>query len=200
MPMPNKTTTDNNYRYNFQGQEKDPETGMEAFELRLWDGRLGRWLTVDPYHEFHSPYVGMGNNPMNLIDPDGGSTDGVDNKYKGVWNEKTKQYDYKYVDNTGGEFYDIVNYEGGEFNGLSQIIVNPYIKQTLVEGFLGIGGEDIYFLDPQVKRFGIGDWRYNFKGSGMITPGHFEEFIPIERGLVLLKNASKFKFAFWSGK
>lgn len=48
---------------------------MEAFELRLWDGRLGRWLTVDPYHEFHSPYVGMGNNPISLIDPDGGSTD-----------------------------------------------------------------------------------------------------------------------------
>ena len=71
-PMPNKHTTDGNYRYAFQGQEKDNETGLEAFELRLWDGRLGRWLTVDPYHEFHSPYVGMGNNPINLIDPEGG--------------------------------------------------------------------------------------------------------------------------------
>jgi RHS repeat-associated protein len=75
MPMPNRHTTDNNYRYAFQGQEKDPETDMEAFELRLWDGRIGRWLTVDPYHEFFSPYVGMGNNPINLIDPDGGMTD-----------------------------------------------------------------------------------------------------------------------------
>ena len=36
---------------------------MEAFELRLWDGRLGRWLTVDPMGEFDSPYLGMGNNP-----------------------------------------------------------------------------------------------------------------------------------------
>jgi RHS repeat-associated protein len=78
MPMPNKHTTDNNYRYAFQGQEKDGETGMEAFELRLWDGRIGRWLTVDPYHEFFSPYVGMGNNPISLIDPDGGSTGGGD--------------------------------------------------------------------------------------------------------------------------
>jgi uncharacterized protein (TIGR02594 family) len=48
---------------------------MEAFELRLWDGRIGRWFTIDPYHEFFSPYVGMGNNPINLIDPDGGSTE-----------------------------------------------------------------------------------------------------------------------------
>ncbi len=38
-PMPNKHTTDGNYRYAFQGQEKDGETGMEAFELRLWDVR-----------------------------------------------------------------------------------------------------------------------------------------------------------------
>jgi RHS repeat-associated protein len=78
MPMPNRHTTDNNYRYAFQGQEKDNETGMEAFELRLWDGRIGRWLTVDPYHEFFSPYVGMGNNPISLIDPDGGSTTPTD--------------------------------------------------------------------------------------------------------------------------
>ena len=58
---------------------------MEAFELRLWDGRLGRWLTVDPYGEFHSPYVGMGNNPVNLTDPDGGSTSGPGDPPKGFF-------------------------------------------------------------------------------------------------------------------
>ena len=65
-----------NYRYAFQGQQLDNETGMEAFELRLWDGRIGRWLSPDPYGEFHSPYLGMGNNPISLIDPDGGKTTG----------------------------------------------------------------------------------------------------------------------------
>jgi|GEM_PF-2275697 hypothetical protein len=47
---------------------------MEAFQLRLWDGRIGRWLSPDPYGEFHSPYLGMGNNPVSTIDPDGGCT------------------------------------------------------------------------------------------------------------------------------
>jgi RHS repeat-associated protein len=56
-----------NYRYAFQGQEKDSETGMEAFQLRLWDGRIGRWLTPDPYRQYHSPYLGMGNNPINGV-------------------------------------------------------------------------------------------------------------------------------------
>ncbi|MEN2401787.1 RHS repeat-associated core domain-containing protein [Flavobacterium sp. MC2016-06] len=61
-----------NYRYAFQGQELDKETGMEAFQLRLWDGRLGRWLSTDPNGQYNSPYLGMGNNPISRIDPDGG--------------------------------------------------------------------------------------------------------------------------------
>jgi len=69
--MPNRNI-EGNYRYKFQGQEKDPETGKEAFQLRLWDGRIGRWLTTDPYGQYSSPYLGMGNDPINGIDPDGG--------------------------------------------------------------------------------------------------------------------------------
>ncbi len=61
------------YRYAYQGQEKDPETGMEAFELRLWDGRIGRWLNPDPKGQYASPYLGMGNNPISRTDPDGGA-------------------------------------------------------------------------------------------------------------------------------
>ena len=60
------------YKYAFQGQELDGETGMEAFQLRLWDGRIGRWLSPDPYGQHFSPYAGMGNNPVSHIDPDGG--------------------------------------------------------------------------------------------------------------------------------
>jgi hypothetical protein len=45
---------------------------MEAFQLRLWDGRIGRWLSPDPYGQNYSPYMGMGNNPIGMIDPDGG--------------------------------------------------------------------------------------------------------------------------------
>lgn len=81
--MPNRQIINGEpYRYAYQGQEKDPETGKEAFQLRLWDARIGRWLTTDPKREFSSPYLGMGNNPMNKIDPDGGSTEGPQDKWK----------------------------------------------------------------------------------------------------------------------
>nr|WP_197718721.1 RHS repeat-associated core domain-containing protein [Pedobacter schmidteae] len=67
----------NDYRYGYQGQyaEVDKETGWNSFELRMYDPAIGRWMNVDPYAEFHSPYVGMGNNPVALTDPDGGETD-----------------------------------------------------------------------------------------------------------------------------
>ena len=70
-PMPNRHIQ-GDYRYAYQGQEKATEPEMEAFELRLWDGRIGRWLTTDPAGEFFSPYLGMGNRPTVGIDPDGG--------------------------------------------------------------------------------------------------------------------------------
>lgn len=72
MPMPAKTF--NTYRFDYQGAfaEKDAETGFNNFELRMWDGRSGRWNTTDAYMQFHSPYLGMGNNPIRYVDPDGG--------------------------------------------------------------------------------------------------------------------------------
>lgn len=71
MPMPNRHVNDG-YRYAYQGQEKDSETNMEAFQLRQWDSRIGRWQTVDPMGQHYSPYKGMGNNPISRWDPDGG--------------------------------------------------------------------------------------------------------------------------------
>lgn len=70
MPMPGRNV-EGNYRYKFQGQEKDLETGMEAFEARLWDARIGRWIAPDPSGQYYSPYLSVGNNPINTIDPDG---------------------------------------------------------------------------------------------------------------------------------
>ncbi len=60
------------YRYGYQGQEVDDETGKPAFQLRLYDPRINRWLAPDPYKQFSSPYLAMANNPVNVIDPDGG--------------------------------------------------------------------------------------------------------------------------------
>ena len=69
------------YNHKYQGQftEHEEEVNWEAFELRNWDGRLARWTTTDPYGQYWSPYLGMGNNPMNGVDPDGGFNGWVTN-------------------------------------------------------------------------------------------------------------------------
>ncbi len=68
---------ENPYRFGYQGQfaEKDDETGLNSFELRMYDPLVGKWLSTDPFGEFWSPYLAMGNNP-GLFDPTGGMTAG----------------------------------------------------------------------------------------------------------------------------
>ncbi|MBI3218340.1 MAG: hypothetical protein HYZ44_02405 [Bacteroidetes bacterium] len=68
-------TLSQKYRYGYQGKyaERDEETGWNHFELREYDPVIGRWLQYDPKGQFYSPYVGMGNDPINGVDPDGGS-------------------------------------------------------------------------------------------------------------------------------
>lgn len=93
--LPNRNSL--NYRYAFQGQELDKETGMEAFQLRLWDGRLGRWLSPDPMGQYSSPYLGMGNNPVSRIDPDGGLD--IEPSRKAYYEGES------YFDNSDGTYY-----------------------------------------------------------------------------------------------
>jgi RHS repeat-associated protein len=61
-------------RYGYQGNfsEEDEESGYNEFALRMYDPQLGRWISADPYDEFASPYIGMGNDPVNNVDPNGG--------------------------------------------------------------------------------------------------------------------------------
>ena len=39
----------------------------------MFDPIVGRWLSPDPMRQYASPYLAMGNNPVNRVDPDGGS-------------------------------------------------------------------------------------------------------------------------------
>ncbi len=59
----------NDFRY--QGKEYDKDLQWYDFHARQYDPYLGRFLAADPLMQFSSPYNGMGNNPINLIDPTG---------------------------------------------------------------------------------------------------------------------------------
>jgi RHS repeat-associated protein len=81
MPMPGRQFVNGKpYRYGYQGEfaETDEETGKPAFQLRLYDPRINRWLSPDPMRQYHSPYMAMDNRPNMSVDPTGGCTVGKD--------------------------------------------------------------------------------------------------------------------------
>jgi len=66
------------YRYGFNGMLKDNEIKGKGnsydFGARLYDSRLGRWLSLDDLAQkkpYLSPYQAMRNNPLIYNDPDG---------------------------------------------------------------------------------------------------------------------------------
>lgn len=78
VPKLGKVVTPNDYRYGFNGMEKDDELKGEGnsydFGSRLYDPRVGRWFSPDPM-EFKfpdmSPYAYANNNPVYFVDKDG---------------------------------------------------------------------------------------------------------------------------------
>jgi RHS repeat-associated protein len=62
----------NNYLYQGAYSELDEDVGWNDFELRNYDAQIGRWVQQDPYQQYASPYVGMGNDPIKNTDPSGG--------------------------------------------------------------------------------------------------------------------------------
>jgi len=139
-----KTTSKNvlsSYRYSFQGQEKDAETGKVAFELRLYDPRINRWLTTDPYRQYNSPYMAMGNNPISQIDPDGGKADDwykdsdgnytYDSRVNSQADLATYGLDGTYV---GDTFYDFNALQSGDAFGNLFDLTNGSLVTSFLDG------------------------------------------------------------------
>ena len=77
MLQPNRSfSSGNSYRYGFGGKEMDKDIATDNYDFgaRIYDGRIGRWLSVDPLQKKYpnlSPYNFVANNPLLFIDPDG---------------------------------------------------------------------------------------------------------------------------------
>jgi len=85
MPGRNGEISGGDYRYSFNGMEKDDEVSGEGNSytttFRQYDPRLGRWKSLDPLMAKYpgmSPYVAFNNNPIYFIDPLGLESHGGD--------------------------------------------------------------------------------------------------------------------------
>ncbi len=75
MQMPGrKFVSSSEYRFGFNGKENDVESGTQDYGMRIYDGRIGKFLSIDPLHKnfpWWSPYHFAGNTPIQAIDLDG---------------------------------------------------------------------------------------------------------------------------------
>jgi len=134
------------YRFEFGGHEKDDEVKGQGnsldFGARIYDSRLGRWLSTDPLQEKYiglSPFNFCANNPILYLDEDGMKFDLSElsdkslNEYKSVIgdllnNSSIFRYIYNYLDKSpntivvnhdpnfpfGGTFAAVEGKEGGK--------------------------------------------------------------------------------------
>jgi RHS repeat-associated protein len=71
-----KAYNSQNYRYGFNGKEKDEDIteGDYDFEARIYDSRVARFLSIDPaYTQYPNigTYTAFGDNPIYFVDPEG---------------------------------------------------------------------------------------------------------------------------------
>ena len=154
-PLPGLSYTVGNrrYRYGYQGQyaEHDTLTGFESFELRLYNSRIGRWMSYDPEGQFSSPYLGMGNNPVSGVDPNGGQVSPLAAMAIGAG-----------VGAIAGGFYSKAN--GGDFG--SGAVAGAAVG-ALAGGFAWAALKDVNFS-------AIGDKLHNIVGYGAGSTIHFD--------------------------
>jgi RHS repeat-associated protein len=79
MLVPNRNGNTKEYRYGFNGMQKDDEIkggqgNSYDFGARMLDPRIGRWFATDPKESKfpnESPFIFVTNNPIVALDPDG---------------------------------------------------------------------------------------------------------------------------------
>ncbi|WP_341840864.1 RHS repeat-associated core domain-containing protein [Chitinophaga caseinilytica] len=78
MIIPGRSFETDGYRFGFNGKENDNEVkgvgGQQDYGLRIYDPRVGRFLSLDPLmhkYPYFSPFQFAGNSPIKFIDLDG---------------------------------------------------------------------------------------------------------------------------------
>jgi len=112
--------SDNENKYLYQGKEYQDDlvdnngttSGGDIylnwydFNARYFDPQLGRWHVPDPVNQYPSSYVGMGNNPISMTDPDG---------LKAIWS----QWEFF---RRGRTFSDDPDGHGGRLGSVSELV------------------------------------------------------------------------------
>ncbi|HTN45535.1 MAG TPA: RHS repeat-associated core domain-containing protein [Flavipsychrobacter sp.] len=127
-------------QYKHQSKLLQEELGMQLYDFhaRQYDPQIGRFWSVDPLDEFASGYIGMGNNPANLIDPSGMQT--RVGQSAGQLGGGANWEDYSYLDGVGSPGRDVFHYmdrasgNGGSGRGSGYFETGYTVAEALAMG------------------------------------------------------------------
>jgi RHS repeat-associated protein len=150
--MPGRSFNSSEYRYGFNGMEKDDEVKGEGnsytTHFRQYDPRLNRFLSFDPVFKPHeSPYALNGNNPIWLIDPLGSDSIFYNQDGNEIEDMRiTSEDDFFFLKHDDGN----IGYNGGTFyQGLSK------------ESFFGDRGDGEKLFTDVDERFNQNhEWKF----------------------------------------
>jgi RHS repeat-associated protein len=158
MAMPNRGYfVENPYRYGFNGKETDNETGTQDYGMRIYDPKVGRFLSVDPLQKqypWYTPYQFAGNTPIQAIDLDGLEEYSIHLKtYQDSKGETRFQIDRQEVDD-------------GFWTSIGIAIRSGPNAKTNTSFIYKYNGQQIEILDPTKEKV-LNFWRD-------VTPDNFE--------------------------
>lgn len=148
------SSSDTRRAYQGEFAQKDEETQFHFFEARQYDSRIGRWMSPDPLSQYYSPYVGMGNSPHNVIDPDG--------RWGSEWDA----------------FWARMDNKGGIFNWSSWQIVENFDVEEGDDKRFGIKiGDKIYYDYDELTIATMDPWDRSIYAEGVenYAPSHSQE-------------------------
>ena len=176
------------YRYGFNGKENDKDAGegIQDYGMRIYDGRLGKFLSVDPYggsYPYYSSYQFSGNTPIQAIDLDGGEPVGYSTSasYRHPGNEWIRvANDIKLKSNAVGKWYEMMIKDA---NGDYHIV---YRQETAEIATFGsnynrlVNRVDFYYLDNNCNAPAPGQ-NFLTEADGKTFVGNFVGFDAQER-------------------
>ncbi len=195
MIMPGRNFQATAYRYGFNGKENDNEVkgsgNQQDYGMRIYDPRIGRFLSVDPLtakFPYYTPYQFSGNSPIKFIDLDGlepaepdqieykGKTGGIDMAYQKTGGDE-KYFEKNSKTSLGGylrvldknSFFGNNKNRSDNVNKTSQFLLNEdafsnekELVNYLLGNFIWGGGpENIVFPEN-------GKYSLSMKGSIMV--------------------------------
>jgi hypothetical protein len=161
----------------------------------MYDANVGRWLSPDPYGQFWSPYVGMGNDPINGVDPDGGffGEDGIETDPPGGAKPQSQgpvPPDYNHLNNPTGRDLSTNNPFGSTSSGSPDNSVHlntNLLSYAPRQDFSGFWGQTNYYW----TNGNIGQYHYNSSGqaTGYAPVTGAPDFIggPLRKGQSAIK-------------